>query len=140
MTIFLTISALMNIGLGYWLATYLAREKARASAAAITVAAPEVHQEHDPSVHAAAVELPPMAPAMPSLPQPVVAAAAPTPAPAAAPPQAPAAIAPPAGQEAAVAPAPELETEVLAGIEEFRNQLAQMKGTPEAAEPVAASV
>jgi hypothetical protein len=137
-TIFLTISALVNIGLGYWLATYLAREKARAG-----VGAPiDATVDTDVDSHAQAMDaaLPPeSSPALPTMAQPMAAApslpAAPT---AVAPAMAPVAVAAP--PTTAPAEAPELETEVLAGIEEFRNQLAQMKATPDAAEPVTTSV
>ena len=144
MTIFLTLSALMNIGLGYWLATYLAREKARASAVAMgDDHAQLLVEEHAAQAHplqaALPIELQVSSAAMTTEAQ-QVAAAMP------AMPIAPVTTMPVAAEVGAPSPmapaadAPELETEVLAGIEEFRNQLAQMKGSPEVAEPVAASV
>jgi hypothetical protein len=143
-TIFLTISALMNIGLGYWLATYLAREKARATAVAVgddhSHAVVEEHEAQTLPLQAALpMELPTPSAAMPAAPQ-QVAAAMP------AMPTSPVTQTPVAAEVSAASPiapaaeAPEIETEVLAGIEEFRNQLAQMKASPEGAEPVAASV
>jgi hypothetical protein len=147
-TIFLTISALVNIGLGYWLATYLAREKARAGfdmpADVPADAAVESPAEHGQHVHSVLPgEMPTAVPAMPMMVQPMAAVAAMSPAPTAvAVAPAPVAVEAPADPvtAAAAADAPELETEVLAGIEEFRNQLAQMKATPDAAEPAMASV
>jgi hypothetical protein len=145
-TIFLILSALVNIGLGYWLATYLAREKARAGfdmpADIPADAAMESPGEHGHLVHSALpLEMPSAAPAMPMMAQPVATAAA-MPAVLAAVEVAPARVAVdvPAVPEMGAAAAPELETEVLAGIEEFRNQLAQMKATPGSVEPLAASV
>jgi hypothetical protein len=144
-TIFLTLSALVNIGLGYWLATYLAREKARAGADVpmdVSVdATSESHVEYGQAVSSAPpAEMPLATLAAPMMPPPMAAAAPTTPA-------AVAVTRAPGAEEsleapkmAAAADSAELETEVLAGIEEFRIQLAQMKATPDAAEPVAASV
>lgn len=140
MTIFLTVSALVNIGLGYWLATYLAREKARAGAdlpvGIIDVEAIPPHAEQ-PVQSASPDAMLPVAPAVAAMPTaPAIQAA----------PEAVVPVMATAAGEAAAAPmgtgidAPEVETEVLAGIEEFRNQLAQMKATPDAAESVAALV
>jgi hypothetical protein len=146
-TIFVTISALMNIGLGYWLATFLAREKARATAVAVgddhSHAVVEEHASHasqGQSLQAAIpMQLPSSSAAIPTAPQPVAAAMPAMPIASAS----TAAVAAEASAASPIAPAaetPELETEVLAGIEEFRNQLAQMKASPELAAPVAASV
>jgi hypothetical protein len=147
-TIFLILSALMNIGLGYWLATYLAREKARASGFDMQADVPadaaiEAPAEPGQLVRSALpAEMPTAAPEMPIMAQPMATAAA-MPAALAAVEVAPALVAvdaPAVPEMGAAAAAPELETEVLAGIEEFRNQLAQMKATPGAVEPLAASV
>jgi hypothetical protein len=111
-TVFLIATAILNIGLGYWLAIYLRRAEMNVEAAL-------------PDEHAFET----LADLGLSAPEPVAAApqvVAPVAAPATVP-TAPVATAPAAGEE-------QLEQDVLAGIEEFRNQLAQMKSRGDGAE------
>lgn len=117
-TVFLIVTALLNIGVGYWLAVYLRRARGLAELAPADEHA--LDSLHD-------LDLP-------------VAESITAASPVATPPATPAAIAT-APTTTAPAPAEEqLEQDVLAGIEEFRNQLAQMKsrGEGEAPTPAAA--
>ena len=95
MILFVIVTAVLNIGLGYGLAIYLGRAR-RAVAESVE------------DVHEIAVEAPTP-----------IHAPAPVPAPS-----------PPITAESAPPAEAELEQDVLAGIEEFRNQLAQMKAQP----------
>jgi hypothetical protein len=128
-TVFLITTALLNIGVGYWLAIYLRRSAVFGELAPADDHALETL--HDLDVHAA---------------EPIPAAMKVT-APAAAPTGV--AAAPSAAVPTPAAGEEQLEQDVLAGIEEFRNQLAQMKSrgegeaptsaaTPAAADPAAA--
>jgi hypothetical protein len=120
--VFVTMTAVLNICLGYALAVYLggARWPFGHRAAIGVSLAPDALVTESPREVA-----------------PPVAA---TPSPPAAPPPEPEPPAPPATTPVAVAvPAVDLEQDVLAGIEEFRNQLAQMKaqtGEPSELAPV----
>lgn len=117
MILYVSVTAVLNIALGFVLAMYLYRAGLLGASRAVA----ETHEEHhaEPEAHAPAAHSEPAS----------VAAAPAEPAPMAAPVEA--AVTP----EVAEAPAAELEENVLAGIEEFRNQLAQMKAQPaEAAE------
>lgn len=111
MILFLLVTAPLNIALGYGLAVYLERAKRRRDAEAMA------------PMHSEAFDAP-----YPVAGDPALAAVA-------------AAAAATADVETPVTPAApaegtELEHDVLAGIEEFRNQLAQMKAQP-ANEPAA---
>ncbi len=95
-TVFLIATALLNIGVGYWLAVYL--QRARRSVESDLPDDHAVATLGDLNLPAAAqVAAPPAVPGAP----------------------APSATAPAAEEQ--------LEQDVLAGIEEFRNQLAQLK-------------
>jgi hypothetical protein len=138
-TVFLIVTALVNIALGYGLALYLgppAWPTLRRKAAGPPVEEPLVEDDEELTVIVGPKPTQaPVSGAAPShAPEATVASPA---APAAATPITPGALAETA---AAANAAPELEEHVLAGIEEFRNQLAQMKAQPEAApSPTAAA-
>jgi hypothetical protein len=101
--VFVIVTAVLNIGLGYALAIYLG--PARGFKSQRSSLADEIP-----------AEAPFMAPALPTAPAPTISSPA----------------APPAADPvAAEADEAKLEQDVLAGIEEFRNQLAKMKALPE---------
>jgi hypothetical protein len=145
-TVFLIITGLMNIALGYGLAMYLggAHLPGRApqgddfdnlhsdvplAEVTLTTISAAPAESAEPAASAAAVAATPTAPpAATSASHPAGAASTA----AGVEPATPAAAMPAAGAE--------LEQEVLAGIEEFRNQLAQMKSQPTGAAPEPASV
>jgi hypothetical protein len=113
-TVFLIATALLNIGVGYWLAIYLRRSAVFGELAPADEHALETLHELD---NHAAESIPTAAVSAPA------AAAVAT---------APSTTAPFAGEE-------QLEQDVLAGIEEFRNQLAQMKSRGEGEGPTPAA-
>ncbi len=132
MTIFLALSALVNIALGYGLAIFLGH--ARMKQGNQSEELPHIDSYAEPMQAAIPEPMAPPAPApdmhAPPTPMPApaeVAAVAP-----------PVAAAPAEPVAAAAEESAELETDVLAGIEEFRNQLAQMKAQPEGTEAAAA--
>jgi hypothetical protein len=103
--VFVIVTAVLNIGLGYALAIYLG--PARGFKSQRSSLADEIP-----------AEAPFMAPALPAAPALTISSSAPA--------------APPAADPLeAEADETELEQDVLAGIEEFRNQLAKMKALPE---------
>jgi hypothetical protein len=114
--LYVSVTAVLNIALGFALAMYLHRAGLLVSPrAALATTEPHHIEEatHEQALHA---EPSPVAEAIAPANQEPVAAA-------------PALLA--AEPDTAAAPAgPELEENVLAGIEEFRNQLAQMKSQP----------
>jgi hypothetical protein len=124
--LFVVVTAALNIAVGYGLALYLGHAPLPRFRRAATAAA-TIDDAFAPQAEFAAPE--PTALSSDAAPAPgrgPIAAAAPT------------ASASATASGNAPAPAPggdsaELEHEVLAGIEEFRNQLAQMKGQPAAA-------
>jgi hypothetical protein len=138
-TLFLIVTALVNIALGYGLAMYLGSPEwpGRRRMAAGPPTEEQVGEDEEEltvivGAKPAAVTVATAAPSA----SPEVAIASPS-APAAAPPITAGATAETA---AAAGAGPELEEHVLAGIEEFRNQLAQMKAQPEGApSPTAAA-
>jgi hypothetical protein len=122
---FLVVTALINIALGYGLAVYFGHagwpRASHAEEPAPEHVADHVHEEitiatPTPVATHVAASAPPTASAPLTASAEVAAALAAAPAPAAEP----------------TAPEAELENEVLAGIEEFRSQLAQMKAQPSA--------
>jgi hypothetical protein len=124
-TLFLIVTALINIALGYGLALYLGHAYWPHRVRVIEEASAE--GAVDQLDEEAAIETPAPAHLPEPAPRPVgafpeYAAAAPT-----APQTAPA--------EGEAANSTKLEQDVLAGIEEFRNQLAQMKAQPGAVVP-----
>jgi hypothetical protein len=120
--LFVLVTSLLNIGLGYALAIYLGHGRLP-----WTGDEPSVLEEDE--VDDLIATEPPVVPSIP----------APSPAPSVAEVQAPLeailASPPTPGEDAA-----DVEQEVLAGIEEFRSQLAQMKAQPSAEEPQQESV
>jgi hypothetical protein len=136
-TLFLLVTALINISLGYGLAIYLGHAGWPSRGGAPIDAAVHEPETANHDGHAAPLLTPyvappqaaaPVAAAAPAAPAAVTLAPAPTAEPAM--PAAPALAAAIAQAEPETA---ELEQDVLAGIEEFRNQLAQMKAQPGAA-------
>jgi hypothetical protein len=135
-TVFLVVTALVNIALGYGLAMYLGHPEwplRRKAVAGPPVEGPLPEEEEEltvvvgakPTVTAAAAPMPTPSPA----PEQAIAGA---PAIVAEAPAASVAATPTATSGEAAAAEPEIEQQMLAGIEEFRNQLAQMKAQPEA--------
>lgn len=121
MILYVSVTAVLNIALGFALAMYLYRA-GMLGAPRPALAAEDAHHveevPHEPIPHepVAHSEPSPVAPLpAPAVQEPIAAASAPI------------AEEP---ETAEAVPGPELEENVLAGIEEFRNQLAQMKAQP----------
>lgn len=156
MIAFVAITALVNIGLGYALAMYLGQAKSKhepsADEASTTLTLPTRKlSNHEPPVATstpapatpaaptATVERPAESPPAPSMADAIAAAMQQTAAAPAAEVDAEMATQAPTTADEAAAP---VEHELLAGIEEFRSQLAQLKGSAgadQAAAPQAAA-
>jgi hypothetical protein len=140
-TVFLIVTALVNIALGYGLALYLGHTRtpcAQPGAAdALTVEWERPPQALE-DAHESAITASPAVAASPALTaSPAVAAspaADPQPASADSAPSSPPAVQASLSAPAAADDPVEIEQEMLAGIAEFRNQLALMKGQPDGAD------